>query len=287
MSLAIVGVATAILWTSALVSPATRNWRFVAFLAATSIVVMGAAALGGLIGRIVEVGVFAIALAAFVWPARFRLSSLDSEDSKADQTLRRLALALDGSAPEVDALTFLTSLHAPPFTTPGSPWRAVGRCYRMILARLGDPDAGRSPERTPLGAFRRAGRHYWQLALDRRVIGRPHDPSAWDEDVLLHCCLDEFDRLFPPGSSLDRFKGRDGWDLEARQLTDEIAGLPLRHSLPRANRRVLHDAMEATLAVALGDRSDAAVDRLRTTAAAIHQQWQSPEEDVRVQVGRR
>lgn len=280
ISVALGGVAMAILWAMALVPSATRNWRFLVFLAVASVIVIGAAALGGLIGRVVEVGTFATALVALAWPARVGLGSLDPVDGEADATLRRLALALDGPAPEVHALAFLATLHAPPFTTPGGSWEAAGRCYRVILARLGDPDAGRSPDRTPLGAFRRAGRHYWQLALDRRVIGRPHDPSAWDEDVLLRCFLDEFDRLFPQGSSLDPFEGRPGWDLEARHLIDEVAGLRLRHSLPSANRRLLRDAMEATITVALGDHSDAAVDRMRTTSAAIHQQWQPPDEDV-------
>jgi len=285
-SFALGGVAMAILWASALVSSPSRNRRFLLFLAAASVIVIGGAVLGGLVGRLVEVGVFAIALVALVWPDRFRLSSLDSEDRSADATLRRLGLALDGAAPELHAQTFLTALYAPPFTTPGSPWRTVGRCYRVVLARLGDADTGRSPDLTPLAVFRRAGRHFWQLALDRRVIGRRHEPGAWDEDVLLRCYLDEFDRFVPPGSSLDPFVGRDGWDIEARQRIDEIAGLPLRHRLPMANCRLLRDAIEATLAVALGDHSDVAVDRLRTTSAAIPQQWQAPEEDVAVRVGR-
>ena len=284
VSLALGGVGMALLWTTALVSRASRNWPFLVALAAASIIAIGAATVGGRTGRVVEVGVVVTACVAAVWPARFGLSSLDSVDREADATLRRLEPVFDPEAPDVRALAFLAALHAPPFTTPGSPWSTVGRCYRVILARLGDPDAGRSPDQTPLGAFRRAGRHYWQLALDRRVIGRPREPSAWDEDVLLRCCLDEFERLIPPGSSLEpQFDGREGWDLEARQRIDELVGLRLRHALPLANRRLLRDGMEATLAVALGDLSDTAVDRIRTTSAAIYQQWQAPDEDVKVQ----
>jgi hypothetical protein len=270
----------AILWVGALVSPASRNRRFLAFLLLGSFIVVGAARSDGTIGRIVEVGVSLLALVAFVAPRRFGLGSLDAIDDAADATLRQLAIALDGAAPDVQAPTFLTALHAPPFTTPGNPWRTVGRCYRVILNRLGDPDAGMSQDRTPLGVFRRAGRHYWKLALDRRVIGRPHQPSAWDEDVLLRCFLDEFDRLLPPGSSLAPFVGHDGWDLEAGQRIDEVEDLRLQHSMAMANRRLLVDVMGARLAVALGDLSDAAVDRMRSATVAKHLSWQPPEENV-------
>ncbi len=205
-----------------------------------------------------------------VWPV----------DREADTTLRRLAIALDSHVPQVDALIFLTALHGPPFTTPGSPWRTVGRCYRVVLARLGDPDAGSSPERTPLGAYRRAGQHYWRLALDRRVIGRPRAPSAWDEDVLLRCFLDEFDRLLPRGSSLTPFAGHEGWDAEARRRVDELRVVRLLHPMPIANRRLLVEEMEARLAVAIGDLSEPAVERMQSSATARNQGWQAPEESL-------
>lgn len=276
VAVAIACIAT--FWVIALVRPETRNVRFVVILGLLSVAVLWGAPTRGTVALVVELTAGAVLAIVLVWPDRFRIASLTPADKEADATLRRLAAALDGAAPELRAQAFLTTLHAPPFTTPDSPWRPVGRCYRVILARLGDPDGGTSPDRTPLESFRGAGRHYWQLALDRRVLGRRHQPSAWGEDVLLRCYMDEFDRLIPPGSSMEpQFEGQEGWDLEVQERINEIAGLPLRHPLPLANRGLLLEQMEASLAVALGDHSNRAVQRMQTSAEAVPQLWQAPE----------
>ncbi|MGH9422289.1 MAG: hypothetical protein ACRD3J_20090 [Thermoanaerobaculia bacterium] len=278
-SLAFALVDSGVIWALAVAWPRTRNRRFMVVLTILTGILIVVALASDLAGVLVPL-VAAVMAVLLIWPEWLGLGSLDSIDRFADMSLRRLSTLLDGPDPASTTLAFLTTLHAPPFTSAGSPWRDVGRFYRVILARVTDPDGGDAPGRTPIGAFRKAGRHFWGLALDRRVIGRRHSPSAWDEDVLLRCYLDEFDRLIPPGSSLDEgFDGWEGWSVEAEQRIDDVSSIVLRHDMPEANRRLVLDLMESRLGVARGDRTPSAVQRMQVASRSLYSRWQAPEDD--------
>jgi hypothetical protein len=275
ISLGLLGVGIAILWASALVSSATRNWLFLSFLGLASIVAIGGATYGGTIGTIVEVGVLAIAIAAVLWPARFRLSSLTHADTVADDMLRSLDQTLDNQGGPRDASPYVSALNAEPFASPSGPWANVGSLYRLILARSGETDPEtRVAGATPIWAYRQAGRDYRRAALSRRVIGSRSGPSPWDEDVLLRCFSEQLDRIIPKVALANEpVVPQGGWNLAARRLVDEVRDKRLRHPTSIEMRRLLADAMSAELTLALGDRSRSAIDRGNAAAAALKERW--------------
>lgn len=282
LPLALDWFALASLWTGAIGLERTRNVRFLASLSAVSIIFLIAVPSSDYdLGRLVKDGVFVIAIIGLIWPSKFHLASLDAADREVDVRLRMVVTALKGDDHKIlgDLMIMLDEWI---FTNRNSAWRASVRCYRTAIARRIDLDAEKSFGPTPIGAFQRAGRDYWKLAIDRRIIGRPHKPTAWDEDVLLRCYLDAFDRSMPSGSfwPLDK---QDARLFETRIQIEEVRSLSLEHIAPRVNQNLLLDAMEANLEVAMGDLSEDAIKRMRATETARFERWQAPDESDRLE----
>jgi hypothetical protein len=127
---------------------------------------------------------------------------------------------------------------------------------------------------TRLWAYRRAARRYWSQALWQRVIGRRQLPTQWDEDELLRCFFEEFDRGIPSAAlAAEPIIPRGEWDRAAQQLIDELAGTRLHYPTSLEMRRLLVDAANAELELALGNRSSAALERSKAAVVAIENQW--------------
>jgi hypothetical protein len=89
-----------------------------------------------------------------------------------------------------------------------------------------------------LTPYRRAGRHYWKLALDRRVIGRRHLATEAGEQLLLQSLLDEYNEIMTRSASNDPAIN-EGWDLQADDCIDDANGLSLRYESSLVDRRLL------------------------------------------------
>jgi hypothetical protein len=269
------------LWGLALAQAQTRNVRAILALLALSTVVLAGTLDRGPIGGALEIAGAAGAVILLLAPGPF--ASLTATDLAADQILRNLAVALDDSTHPEAPTVFATQIHAPPFTSPGSPWETVGRFYRVLIARHRETDAEAArPGRSPVWAYRHAGRHFWRLALDRRVIGRRHQPSEWNEDALLRSLCEEFNGLIPEAALLpEPSLPEDGWDIQAEGCIEAVAGVRLRYESSRRSRALLLEAMPAQLAVARGDRSKAAIGHANTTGRALAELWPAPIEEPR------
>ncbi len=268
-------LAIAALWAFAVISSESRNWRFLSFLGIASVLAIGGLATSGLIGRLVELVVLGVATAAFYRPARFGLSSVTPVDREAHVVLDSLSRALDHGADSRELLRLREALESEPFASPSGPWAEVGRLFSMVVARsLEHETVIRKPGRTPIWAYRQAGRDYWAAALERRVLGRHGSPTAWDEDVLLRAYSESLDRIIPAGAVADKPLPRErGWDEDARRLVDEVRCKHLRHPISAAMQHLLVDAMDAHIALAIGDRTRATIDRGNAAAAALTREW--------------
>ena len=267
------------LWGLALSQAQTRNVRAILALFALSTIVLVGTVDRGPLGAALEVGGAVGAVVLLLAPGP--LGSITATDLAADQLLRDLSTALDDASRPDAPLRFATLIQAPPFTSPGSGWVTVGRFYRLLIARHGETDIEAArPGRSPLWAYRHAGRRFWRLALDRRVIGRRHDPSEWSENALLLSLCEEFNGLIPESALLpEPSLPEDGWDIRAEGCIKAVAGVRLRYRSSRRSRALLLAAMPAQLAVARGDRSEAAIEHANSTGRALAELWPAPIEE--------
>lgn len=272
LSVPLLGSGIAMLWLGVLASTRTRNWRFVGLLAAVSIIAINLAFLGGTVGRVAAIVILALPVAALIWPVRFHLSSLTDEDLAADQILRSLEQTLDDSQGRVRVPPALAT---EPFANGTESWKNAGRLYRLYLARLAEPESTQlRPGTTVIWGYRRAARHYWEAALRQRVIGRHPRPSEWDEDVLLRCLSEEFDRSLPGDAlGIQPIVSSGSWRQEAERLLNEIGSARFRYPRSVHRQRLLVEARRTTLALALGDRSEGAIDKANAAASAVGAWW--------------
>jgi hypothetical protein len=106
------------------------------------------------------------------------------------------------------------------------------------------------------------------------VIGRRQLPTRWDEDVLLRCFSEEFDRVIPIAALAEEPITPQGeWDLAAYKLIRDLARTRLLDPDSSEMQRLLVEYMTAKLAIALGDRSPSALERGKAAATAATAKW--------------
>jgi hypothetical protein len=121
--------------------------------------------------------------------------------------------------------------------------------------------------------YENAASDFWKVAGWQRVLGGRRRPSVWDEDMVLRCYLEEFQRSLPP---VDDTRALVSIGDEARMAGDviaELTRLPLHHVAARQARDVLLDAMQRLLDISLGERSDAAVASYKEVAEEMAVAW--------------
>jgi len=275
MQVALLLLGLVILWSLALASRKHRNLRFLSFLALATVIILGAASTDQPLAKVLVLLILAIVLVALLWPARLQLSSMTPTDSRADEVLRALSLALDDSKASHLAPRFGPSLEQEPFRTPPGQWADAGRLFRMVLARIDMPGSpSEFSATTPTSAYRSAARDYWRAALQRRVIGRHPFPSAWDEDVLLRCIPEEFDRVVPSAALAPEPLVPIGDRSDAAQrMVDEVKSMRMRHPASTEMHRLIVESLTTKLDLARGDRSRSTIERANAAAEAVNDFW--------------
>lgn len=272
----IFAAAIALAWLAACASTQTRNSSFLLYLGASTLVAVNLAIWGGNVGRTAALGVLGLSVVALFAPARFRLSSLNSADLAADHVLRSIERAIDDQGDPHAPRRLASALTEEPFAD-RSLWASSGLLYRLFLARSGDPAPDPDPPNlgtSPTWAYRRAGRHYWKRALLRRVLGSRRTATEWDEEVLLRCLSEWFDRFVPTAAYADTPVVPSGdWPAAAQAVIDNLATTDLVHPRTLRLRGLLVEARRSALALALGDRSPIGIERGNAAAANLLDQW--------------
>jgi hypothetical protein len=131
-------------------------------------------------------------------------------------------------------------LASPTAARADGPWASAIRLYRRHVARLAH-QAGGTDDR-----FRRAGTHYWSVAMNRRVIGARERPSLWDEGTLLGCFSEEYNELIPQVDEAERrLRPGPDWAEHANDLIEALDATEFVTEPARELQEVLEEAMEA------------------------------------------
>lgn len=265
-------VGSVAVWFVSMSQRASRSWRFVVALGAWSAVLAATVVWPSQLGRLVEIGLAVLWLAAVTQPDRFWIGSWTTSDVALHRTLVAVRAALDDPAgPELAEAQRL--LASPALDRADGDWGAAVRLYRRHAADLSADRAAQA--KPPDDHFRLAGTHYWSVAMNRRVIGAGERPSLWDEGTLLRCFGEEYNELVPQPGEVDGRPNRvPDWAGRVTDLIEALEAIEFVTDPAQGLQEIVEEVMEAGQEIALGDGSPQAISRYRTAEEEMRLGWE-------------
>jgi hypothetical protein len=274
LSLIVLAIGFVTVWIVSIGQRASRSWRFVASLGAWSVILATTVVWPSQLGRLIEIGLAVVWLAAVVRPDRFGIGSWTTSDLVLYRSMVAVRTALDDAADPrlAEARRLLAS---PAVARAEGDWASAVRLYRRHVDGLSAGTGPADPAKATNDRLRLAGTHYWSVAMNRRVIGARERPSRWDEGTLLRCFSEEYNNLIPQA---DEPEGRPtpplDWAERANDLIEALDTTEFVAEPVRELQETVEEAMEAGLAIALGDSSPEAISRYRASEEQLRLGWE-------------
>ncbi|HEY4753346.1 MAG TPA: hypothetical protein VIH37_08685 [Candidatus Limnocylindrales bacterium] len=236
------------MWTVAVLIPGTRNVRFLAGLAAASVVMLASHLLPGAAGLPVRIGTVALVVIAFLFADRVGLGSMTWAEETADRLLTRASRKAESGEP--NDLRVAIALLDPVIAEPGpldECWRVAFRLQRRAwLTRLGMsplPPSGR----TPAESFRIIAVRWLTNLRLRRTIGYRSTIGPLEEAVALRAYFEDIRTVLPAGPLGPEPVTRGPWIEEGRRAIAELAALEVRDPGARTVQETLVPLLELEL----------------------------------------
>jgi hypothetical protein len=258
----------ALAWATGLYSRSSRTARFVAIASATT----GAWAIASLAGAPLVVRhatLLILVLTVFV-PKLFGAAAETETERSADAVVENFEPAAVTTASR--RLEFLEQLRA---IVPDDAARITAFRLRLWAAARRF-DASVLASTTPAEHFDRSGMRFLRDAQWRRVLGRSRRVTLWDEDTALRGFHEDAQDLIPREVFGQEPPVEVGpWATAIETLLVDLELAPLRVPVAQEGRNRLIEAIRATVATALGDRSEQSKQRQARAAADMIAAWQT------------
>ena len=261
-------VSLALAWAMGLFDASSRTRRFVVIGSVTT----AAWALAWISGAplLVRLGTLAILVLAALSPALVGAAAVTPAEKTADSLVENLEAARASTTDRRREL-----LDEVRRLVPDDASRLVATRLRLwAAARRSDPSIVAST--TPAEHFDRAGMRFLRDAQWRRVLGWRPRVTLWDEDTALRGFHEDSQNLIPRDAfAEDPPIEVAAWVDDLETLLSDLTAAPLREPLAREARDTLIRAVRATLATALGDRTERAWTQQANAAAEMIAAWQT------------
>lgn len=262
----------AVVWVIGVAVPSYRTFRFFAFLASASALIVVAAAFSPRLRDIVRLGAVVGVGVGVIIAERIGLVSMTSAELRLDRDLVR-AKRLAGSTADSrrTALSILDERLED--VAVDDRWRPAIRMLRRAWSKLSEPDDTRFISPTPSRSFSLAAARYLNDLRTRRTIGFRPRSGFREESMALRAYLDDVRLAMPPGAIGPDETRPGGWSETATTTITELRRVPFRDPDVLRLRDHLADLLEMEIRMCVSAPTAADQGAYDQLAALVDELW--------------